>query len=466
MKVLSKKLTALVLTFVFILNTVVVYGNPAPEFTAEGVLIVEQNTGAVMYSKNAEQKMYPASTTKLLTSLVVMDYFSMDDIITVGSEINEVPYNSSVAGVSNGEVITVENLFRGLLLASGNEIACVFALNVAKKAKNTNSLTYSEAEKIFAELMNEKAKSIGAVNSNFVNPHGYHDSNHYVTAKDLMTITLEFLKNPEFAAIVSQPNYEGYGADKETTSGLIFKHSWLNSNRLISSVTYGYEYATGVKTGYTDEAGKCLVASAQKDGIKLVTVLLNSTEEGRWRDAQKAFDWGFNNFEFRTVYEEGDLLESVSVSDNSFDMTKKINIAVGEDISGFIMKNAQIEKEIVYDEEHNMSEEGQNLRLSAPIEKGEVVGKILLKSYGEIVAEGTVVASEGIDIDLNDNKLLYERALEKIKKAEMIKLIILGVIAFAVLIVLIVIIVFIRKIFTRKRRYNNKLKGSYYSKRY
>ena len=113
-----------------------------------------------------------------------------------------------------------------------------------------------------------------------------------------------------------------------------------------------------------------------------------------------------------------------------------------------------------------MAAEGQNLRLSAPIAKGEAVGKILLKSYGEVVAEGTVVASEEMTINLEDNKLIYERALEKIKKAEMTKLIILGAIALGALIVLIIVIVFIRKIFTRKRRYNNKLKGSYYNKRY
>ncbi|NLK36762.1 MAG: D-alanyl-D-alanine carboxypeptidase, partial [Epulopiscium sp.] len=189
-----------------------------PEVTAETAILMEPTTGKIIYSKDIHKKMYPASMTKILTALVVMDYFSPDTLITVGTEINEVTLDSSKAGHKRGETLTVENLIRGLIIPSGNDTANVLAAAVAKKVENNNDLTPEESEKVFARLMNEKAKKLGAKESHFSNAHGYHDENHYTSAYDMALITREAQKNKMISEIAKEKSFSGKGVENNLES--------------------------------------------------------------------------------------------------------------------------------------------------------------------------------------------------------------------------------------------------------
>ena len=178
MKKLNKIIAVLFILLMTFPNTVFAAEAP-PEVVAQTAILGEVSTGKIIYQKDMDKKMYPASMTKLLTAIVALEHLKPDDLITVGSEINEIPADSSKAGHTRGETLTVKNLIRGLLIPSGNDSANVLAVTVARKIENNQELPYEECIKVFTELMNQKAKQLGATNSHFANAHGYHDENHY-----------------------------------------------------------------------------------------------------------------------------------------------------------------------------------------------------------------------------------------------------------------------------------------------
>ena len=160
------------------LQDVLITADGAPELTASAAILIEESTGTILYEKNADQKMYPASMTKVLTALVALDYFQPEELIKVGSEINEVSLDSSKAGHVVGETLTMKNAIRGLIIPSGNDSANVIAAAVARRAENDDSLSFRQCEAVFTDLMNKKAAELGAKNSHFANADGYHDDNH------------------------------------------------------------------------------------------------------------------------------------------------------------------------------------------------------------------------------------------------------------------------------------------------
>ena len=209
--------------------------------------------------------------TKMLTSMVVLDNMDLNETITVDSSINEIPWDSSVAGLEYGEVMTVENLIRGLIIPSGNDVAAAAASAVAKKNLG-KEVSYSEAEQYFAGLMNEKAKELGCTDSNFVNPHGYHNDNHYTSAYDMSLIAQAAMKYDIIKTVAAEIKFSGNSAGKQkyNVSGKTVEHTWYSHNNLITNGADYYKYATGIKTGFTDQAGDCLAASATNGNENLM----------------------------------------------------------------------------------------------------------------------------------------------------------------------------------------------------
>lgn len=455
MRHLLKKITFITIIIVIFMNSIVL-GQVKPETTGESVLLMEQTTNSIVYSKNPDAKMFPASTTKMLTALVTLDYLNKDEIITLGEEITNLPPNSSTAvGVAVGQTLTIENALRGLLLSSGNDIACSLALNVAQKKENKTDMVYADAEKVFSELMNEKAKSLGATNSNFVNPHGYHNEQHYTTATDLYTIAKALLANDTLKDIVMSGNFTGDGADKNLYGDKnIVKYNWKNSNLLISSSTYKYKYATGVKTGNTEEAGRCLVASAEKNGKKLIAVILNSTEAARWQDAIKLFDYSFDNFEFASIQKKGDLIDKVLIRDNSFTGNSTIDIIADKDINAFVPLDVLDTKshEIQYYDNFNIASNNQPARLSLPLKSGEIIGTVTYKVGNEPILKTEIKATSDKTINLIDNKENYKIASKQKKKKDIIKSLGVAIILILVLIMTFLIFRMVRIRLIRKRR--------------
>lgn len=454
-----RKLLIITITFIIFLDSLA-YAKPTT--VGESILVIERKTNSIIYSKEPDKRMYPASTTKMLTALVTLDYFNKDETITTGDEVNKIPPNSSVANVGSGETLTIENILTGLLISSGNELACVLALNVAQRKEGKADIAYEDAEKIFAELMNEKAKSLGATNSNFINPHGYHDSNHYSTARDLYIIANALLENETLKNIVKIERFRQDGADKSSNPGKVIKsYDWTNSNRLLSSTAYKYEYATGIKTGSTDEAGKCLVASAEKEGKELIAVILNSDEAGRWNDAKALFEYGFNEFRVTSLQKKGEILGKVPVLDNNFKASTNIDIIAENDIESYIPSDNlyTIDKEITYYNDVNIAANGQPARLKLPLKAGQAIGTISYKIGEDVIYQSQIKAPSDININLasDDNSSAYQKALKQINTKKLIKYI-LRILIVMVVIVIVLLIIRIINIRIRKRRRRMKMR--------
>ena len=252
--------------------------------------VLEVNSGKVFNAVNENEKLPIASTTKIITAITVIENFDINTIVTVPANCANIEGSSIY--LRTGEKISVLDLLYGLMLRSGNDSAETLA----------STLTSREN---FIELMNETAKKLGATNTNLVNPHGLHDENHYSTAKDLCLITKNALNNEIFSKIVS--------TKKQTISndGFDYDRVLINKNKMLSF----YEGCTGVKTGYTKKAGRCLVSSVKKNGFEIVAVVINSPE--MWERSTELYDNVLNNYTMREVFNSETLNNTIFTDKNN-----------------------------------------------------------------------------------------------------------------------------------------------------
>lgn len=257
---------------------------------ARGAALIDGETGELLFSKHGDRKLYPASTTKVLTALIVVENLDLDDVVVVGDEVKLIADDSSKAGIKVGESYTVKDLLMGLMLVSGNDAANTLAVHTARQINgNGSNMNIDQSIGYFVNLMNERARELGAQNSHFANPHGYHDANHYTTACDMALITKAALSHSIIAEIGSTDRYEVKGL------------KWTNTNYMVVEGSTGYyEFATGLKTGHTSQAKYCLVTTASKGGRELISVILKSNSKGRWKDARALMDYGFGEKNINT----------------------------------------------------------------------------------------------------------------------------------------------------------------------
>ena len=260
--------------------------NPDISINAKSAILIDVNSKQVLYHKKAVEPTFPASTAKLLSALVTLDWCELDEEITVGDEIKMIPSDSSIAHLKIGQILTTEILLNAMLLPSGNDASYVAAVYVGRKSLDNQSADKLDAVLEFTRLMNEKAKVLGVKNSCFKTPDGYDALGQYTTAYDMALIGVAAVENEIIKEICSQGK-----ARSILPSGQDI--TWYNTNSLIknSSGNY-YPYATGLKTGTSTMAGKCLIASGEKDGKEVLCVILYSTTHGRWQDARKLLDYG------------------------------------------------------------------------------------------------------------------------------------------------------------------------------
>lgn len=258
----------------------------------ESCILVERSTGRTAYEKDSEKKMYPASTTKVLTAILAVENCKMDDVVTITSEMtSKVPKSYTTAYLKAGEKVTVEQLLNVLLIPSANDAGFALAIHISGSVEN------------FANLMNERAKQLGCTNSNFTNPSGIHDENHYSTAKDMSLIATCAMSYPQLTDIVCKTSYTLSPENSNT-------RTFETTNSLIdSSKPSYYEYANGFKTGFTDPAGSCIIATAKKEKMEFLAVVLNAPEPTQTTvyrdiDCKNLFEYGFENYEEITKVEE------------------------------------------------------------------------------------------------------------------------------------------------------------------
>lgn len=420
-----------------------------PQTAAASAVLINADTGRVLYEKNDHEKMYPASMTKMLTAMVVLDHMDINDTIEVDNSVNEVPWDSSKAGLKVGEILTIDNVIRGLIIPSGNDVATVVASAVAKKELGDH-ITYAEAEKYFTDLMNQKAKELGCTESNFVNPHGYHDDNHYTTAYDLSLIAKAAMKYDSIKEIAAETSFSGNGAGKQkyNVEGTTNEYTWYSHNELITDGANYYEYATGIKTGFTDEAGDCIAASATNGNENLIAIVMNSEDPGRWDDAKALFEWAFESYDI-IEYRQTGVAATAKLTGHNRLKGDTVDLTIEKPLSEYLTaaEISEIDTNIIYDKGGEF--------LEAPVKQNEKVGKLQFLLDGTVIGEADAYASKDVgksnifNLGLYYIKVFAVKAIQK----ENIKYT-AGILA--VLIVIAIILLIRRK---RKRRF--KIKGNY-----
>ena len=319
-------------------------------------IVIDVATGSILYEKNIHEKLAMASTTKIMTALLAIENVPMDKIVTVNPKAQGIE-GSSIYLKSN-EKIKMADLVYGLMLRSGNDAAVAIAYEIGG----------GSYEK-FIELMNSKAREIGAKNTNFVNPNGLYDSNHYTTAYDLALITREALKNPIFKEVTKTKMWV---AEREE-----FKY-FSNKNKILNS----YEGGDGVKTGFTKKSGRCLVASATRDNMQLIAVTLN---DGNWfNTTMQLLDYGFNNYKPHTQFSEGENLKRIIVENGEKELT-------------FLKTNRSLVIPLSKSEESKVvSVIEVPEKLEAPITAGQNIGKVLTYVNNKLVDTSDLITTESI----------------------------------------------------------------------
>ena len=353
-------------------------------------ILIESSTGKILYEKNAKEKMYPASTTKIMTAILTVENCELSDVVTAShNAIYSVPPTYSHASIVEGEELTVEQLLNVLLIQSASDAANILAEHIGGTIEN------------FAQMMTNKAKEIGCKNTHYVNPDGVSNDDHYTTAYDLALMGQYAMKYDAIRNIVCKTQYTLPKTNKYDKEDRIFNttNELLRVNHSNSPDNYYYEYATGIKTGYTTEAGSCIVASAEKDGLEVIAVVLGAetTEEGysiRYPDCKTLFNYAFDNYKVEDIVNPEDVIEEINVADATKD-TSSLKLSPESTITAVMDKDQSLE------ELQPAIEIDDNL--AAPISAGEVVGKVTYtidnKNYStNLIADNTVVKSGTWDI--------------------------------------------------------------------
>ena len=434
----------------YILQDAFIAAEGAPELAASAAILIEESTGTILYEKNADQKMYPASMTKVLTALVALDYFKPEELIKVGYEINEISLDSSKAGHVVGETLTMKNAIRGLIIPSGNDSANVIAANVARRAENDDSIGFAKCEDIFTELMNKKAEELGATHSHFSNAHGYHADDHYTTGEDMALLSKAFMENPTLEEIANERSFVGNGADNMFTTDESVKtqdYAWRSHNLLITGGEYNYSNASGIKTGFTDEAGDCVTAAAKNENMDLIAVVFHSEDPNRWIDSKNLFEYGFNNYAETTVAGANDAIAEAPLTKHKKSEGDTLPVVLGEALTTYLPAGAaeKIEVAVSYNQTYTVEDKEGNISLKAPIEKGAEVGTASFIVDGKVVHEAPAYA--GRDVAKGNIFSTIGHLLSNIFTVKGI-LTVIGIIAAIVVILLIV-----RMILNRRRRY-------------
>lgn len=287
--------------------------------TAKGCIVVERNSGRILFEHNADERLPMASTTKIVTALTVINNGNLDDMVTIPRQACGI--EGSSVYLREGEKLTVRQLLYGLMLRSGNDCATALALHVGGSVE------------CFAEMMNQTARSLGCDDCNFVNPHGLHDDNHYTSARNLATITCKALQNDDFSQIVSTKNV------KIPNDGYDYPRVLSNKNKLL----YNFADADGVKTGYTKKAGRCFVGSATRNDMQVVVVVLNCAP--MFEETSQMLNVAFANYHNVCILPKNKLCGVV------YKRNKPVYYYCEQPFSYPILQNERLQRKIYLDEQ-------------------------------------------------------------------------------------------------------------------
>ena len=351
-----------------------------PDISAEAAILIEIDSGEILYEKNANAPMYPASTTKIMTALLALEHLNLEDKITVPEDMG--PADGSAMYLLPGEVFTVRELLDGLLVKSANDAAVLLARTISGDIQS------------FATLMNQRAKDIGCTNTSFANPNGLHDPSHTISAHDMALIAREAMKNATFRELVSQVNVT-LDETPQTPEKRYFRNTnrflWSTSKIILNNeyIPIKYEVVDGIKTGYTGEAGNCLVSSGKKNNIRVISVVFKASGYDVYRDSRLLLDYGFDNFEKKTLIKKDTVLGSQPINYSS---QGSLEYGTKEDFVVPYLKSSLP----VYNTKIMLND------LKLPISKGDIVGKLVI-SNDKSTNELTLFALNNVESIFNLN---------------------------------------------------------------
>jgi len=326
-----------------------------PVVNARSAIVMDFETGTVLFEKNAYRKRPMASTTKIMTAIIALENSDLDEEVLISQRAANM--GGSVMGLKKDTKVKMIDLLHGLLICSGNDAAVAIAEHVGGSVEN------------FCKMMNEKALELGAYSTNFSNPHGLDEENHYTTAYDLAKITRYALRNHIFNDIVKKTEFYFDGRTLKTT------------NEMLTT----YEGADGVKTGYTGLAGRCLVTSATRDGKRFISVVLYcDTKNLRTSSSQKILDYSFQEYEKVFLLEKGRIMGSVSVERSR--NLDEVLVAAAEDLKAILKHN---EKDKLY------TRVSLPEKVMAPVRRGTILGTVSVFKGDEIIAETSLITLDG-----------------------------------------------------------------------
>ena len=370
----------IILIFIIILilftNIYYIYANSdEPNLVSEAAILVDSKTNQILYTKNENKKMFPASTTKILTAILALENCDLSETVTISENvINSIPAGYSSANLQYGEILTVEQLLQLLLICSANDAANALAEYVGGSIES------------FVSMMNSKIYELGLENTHFVNPHGLDAENHYSSAYDMAIMALNLIKYEDVLKYTS--TYEDYFNKPDGS------RTWLvNTNKLVRF----YNGVDGLKTGYTKNAGYCLTATAKKDNLRYITVLMGSpTLNDRSKETTEMLNYAFNSFKLNTIIDENTSLGQVKVEKGTEDY---VDVVVKKTVAELIEINSKVD-EYTY----NLKID----KITAPVKKGDIVGKIEIMDN-----EGLIVKEENVTVAKDINKATYLQTLLK-----------------------------------------------------
>ncbi len=346
--------------------------DPLPNVTAAAAIVIEASTGHVLYERNPDQRMFPASTTKMMTLITALENNNLDEIVTVGPG----AYNAdgSTLWLDVNEKIPLGELLYGMMLISGNDGAIAIAEHCGGTVAD------------FAAMMTARAQELGATGTNFTNANGLPDSNHYTTARDLAIMAAHGFTLPHFEEICST---------KEVSFPWIHDSTKLLRNE--NQMLWFYRGCNGIKTGYTDAAGRCLVTAAKQNGVQLIVVVLDSLYI--WNDSIFLLDYGFGRVSSQTLIKPGEVVKTLPIISGR---RKSMQVKTAGEIIMPVFEGDSNAYEIVYDLPET---------LTAPIKSGEPIGKIRV-----VLPDGREAAAIDVVTTLDvEQKSFFRLVLDKIK---------------------------------------------------
>ena len=403
MKLIYKFLTIwILLTSIFLLSfSSETFASSDISIDSEAAILIDADFGKILYEKDAKKRMYPASTTKVMTAILTVENCNLQDNVTVSYwSIHSVPPTYTMGYITEGQILTVEELLNITMISSANDAAYVLAEYISnldnpdylKDSSEEAKQSFDNSIAEFSEMMNKKAKEIGCLDTNFVNPNGIHNENHYSTAYDLALIGKYAYSNSIIKNISSQATYD-------LPKNVVNNHTNYRSTvaLLRADSNYYYEYANGMKTGYTDPAGYCMITTAKKDDMNLLAVVLKGRilEDGtrtRENDCIKLFNYGFENYTSTSLIQEGDIAKTINVI-NGTDESDSLDLLCTNTLDCIVDTGEVIDITPVI----NLT------NVIAPIAKGEVVGTITY-TIDEIEYSSDLIASH--DVYSSDAKSL------------------------------------------------------------